>query len=394
MSSDPIVIVGHARTPIGDFQGAFATTPAYQLGAVAIEAALKRSSLKPEDVEEVIMGCVLPAGQGQAPARQAAIHAHLPTQVGATTVNKMCGSGMKAMMLGFDALKAQSLQVAVCGGMENMSMAPYLVPNARQGLRMGHHQLMDHMFLDGLEDAYDRGCLMGVFAEKCAEHYQFSREQQDEFALTSLDRSQKAIQDGSFKAEIAGVEVKTRKETISVEEDELPSKARPDKIPQLKPAFKKDGTVTAANASGISDGACAHVLMTQSEAERRGIMPLAKLIAHATHAHEPDWFTTAPVHAIKKVLDKAHWSISDVDLFEINEAFACVTLAAMKELDLPHEKTNIHGGACALGHPIGASGARIVSTLIEALRKHDLKKGVASLCIGGGEATALAIELV
>ncbi len=394
MSSSSIVITGHARTPIGEMLGCFANTKAPLLGASAIKAALLRSNLDAHDIDDVIMGCVLAAGLGQAPARQAAISAGLSVHTPATTINKMCGSGMRALIMAFDGLKANSTKIAVAGGMENMSLAPYLVPKARAGMRMGHTQMLDHMFFDGLEDAYDTGCLMGVFAEQCVEHYGLTRKEQDDFALTSLSRAQKAIENGYFSAEITPVEVKTRKETLTVDTDELPSRARPEKIPSLKPAFKKDGSVTAANASAISDGACAHVLMQESEALARGIKPVARLLAHATFAHEPQWFTTAPIGAIKKVLEKCQWETNDVDLFEINEAFACVTLAAMKELDLPHEKVNIHGGACALGHPIGASGARIVSTLIEALKQNHLKRGVAALCIGGGEATALAIELV
>lgn len=392
--SDSIVIVSHARTPIGEMLGCFGQTPAAQLGAASIKGALERSGLKPEDIDDVVMGCVLPAGQGQAPARQAAIFGGLPKSAGATTINKMCGSGMKAIMFAMDALIAGSSTISIAGGMENMSLSPYLLPKARAGHRMGHGQVMDSMFLDGLEDAYERGLLMGVFAEKCVDHYKFTREEQDNFALASLERAQKAIKEGYFKAEIVPVEVNTRKATLTIDTDELPGNARPDKIPQLRPAFKKDGSVTAANASAISDGACAHVMMRESEAQKRGLTPIARIVDRATHAHEPEWFTTAPVGAMKKLLDKTSWQMKDVDLFEVNEAFACVTLAAMKELDIPHDKVNIHGGACALGHPIGASGARITSTLIEALRRNHLKRGIASLCIGGGEATALAIELI
>ena len=393
MTDQNVVILGHARTPIGDLLGCFANTPAPELGAAVIREALRRSHVDPKDIEEVIMGCVLPAGLGQAPARQASLLAGVSTSAGATTVNKMCGSGMKAMMQGFDALKAGSSKIVVAGGMENMSLSPYLLPKARAGMRMGHGQVLDSMFLDGLEDAYEKGSLMGVFAEKCVTHYQFTRQEQDEFALISLDRANTAIQKGYFKAEIAPVEIKIKNETKIIDTDELPGRARPEKIPQLKPAFKKDGTVTAANSSSISDGASAHVLMLESDAIKRGFKPIAKIVGHATHSQAPDWFTTAPVGAIKKVLEKTKWQLRDVDLFEINEAFACVTLAALKELDLSLEKVNIHGGACALGHPIGASGARIVSTLIEALKQKGLKRGIASLCIGGGEATALAIEL-
>lgn len=389
-----IVITGHARTPMGEMLGCFANTPASTLGAAAIKAAIERAGVSPSDIDEVVMGCVLQAGQGQAPARQAAIGAGLPVSAGATTLNKMCGSGMRAMMSAFDSIRAGSIDIAIAGGMENMSLAPYLLPKARGGYRMGHQQVIDSMFLDGLEDAYQTGNLMGVFAEQCVSKYNFSRQEQDEFALASLERAQAAIKQGYFKQEIIPVEVQTRKETVMVDTDELPGKARPEKIPTLKPAFKKDGSVTAANASAISDGACAHVMMSADTAKQKGLSPIARIVATSTHAQEPEWFTTAPVGAIKKLMDKCQWQMSDIDLFEINEAFACVTLAAIKELDLPHHKVNIHGGACALGHPIGASGARIVSTLIEALKSKGLKRGIAALCIGGGEATALAIELV
>ncbi len=394
MSNESVVIVSHARTAMGDMLGAFASTPAPMLGAAAIQGALERIHLSGAEVEEVVMGCVLSAGLGQAPARQAAIHAGIPNSAGALTVNKMCGSGMKAMMVAMDGLKAQSFDVAVAGGMENMSQAPYVLPKARAGMRMGHGQVLDHMFLDGLEDAYQTGTLMGVFAEQCVSKYEFTREEQDEFALHSLAKAQKAIESGAFEAEICPVVVKNRKGDITVTVDELPGRARPEKIPTLRPAFKKDGSVTAANASAISDGACAHVLMLESTAKTKGLTPLARIHASATHSHEPEWFTTAPVGAIKKVLEKAQWSLNDVDLFEINEAFACVTLAAIKELDLDTTKVNVHGGACALGHPIGASGARIVSTLVEALKAHGKKRGIAALCIGGGEATALAVEVL
>jgi acetyl-CoA C-acetyltransferase len=393
-NQDPVVITGHARTPIGQLLGYFSDTPAYILGAKAIEAAVSRSQLDAQAVNEVIMGCVLPAGQGQAPARQAAIHAGVPNHAGATTVNKMCGSGMKAMMMGVNSILSGEASIVVAGGMENMSLAPYVLPKIRAGLRMGHAQMFDSMFQDGLEDAYDRGQLMGVFAENCATQYHLTRKEQDDFALRSLERSNLAIKNGWFKSEIIPVQVQTKKELLTVDTDELPMHARPEKIPTLKPAFKKDGTVTAANSSGISDGACAHVLMRESEARKRGLKPLAKIIAQATHSQDSAWFTTAPIGAIKSVLEKASWSIDDVDLFEINEAFACVAMVTMKELHISEDKVNVHGGACALGHPIGASGARIVSTLIEALRQRGLKKGIAALCIGGGEATALAIELV
>ncbi|HZQ74328.1 MAG TPA: acetyl-CoA C-acetyltransferase [Burkholderiales bacterium] len=394
MHSDPIVIVSAARTPMGAFQGELKGFSAPQLGAAAIRAAVERAKLHAEDVEEVIMGCVLPAGQGQAPARQASLGAGLPLAAGCTTVNKMCGSGMKAAMLAHDLLRAGSAEVIVAGGMESMTNAPYLLPKARAGLRMGHGQVLDHMFLDGLEDAYDKGRLMGTFAEDCAAKYQFSREAQDDFALQSLKRAQRANTDGAFAWETTPLAIKAGKEEKFVEKDEQPFKANLEKIPTLKPAFRKDGTVTAANSSSISDGAAALVLMRRSQAEKRGLAPLAAVIGHATHAQEPGWFTTAPVGAMKKLLEKTGWTAGEVDLFEVNEAFAVVTMAAMKELGLSHGKVNVHGGACALGHPIGASGARILVTLIGALRKHGGRKGVASLCIGGGEATAMAIELV
>ena len=391
--NDPVVIVGAARTPMGAFQGELKEFTAAELGAVAIRAALERAAVKPEDVEEVIMGCVLPAGQGQAPARQAALGAGLPLATGCTTVNKMCGSGMKAAMLANDLLRADTNRVMVAGGMESMTNAPYLLPKARGGYRMGHQQVLDHMFLDGLEDAYDKGRLMGTFAEDCAAKYGFTRQEQDAFAVASLQRAQKANNEGWFAWETAHVALKSGKGDRFVDKDEQPFKANFDKIAQLKPAFKKDGTVTAANSSSISDGAAALVLMRESEAGRRGLQPLARIAAHTTHAQEPGWFTTAPVAAIRMLYDKTGWKPQDVDLYEINEAFAVVTMAAMKEHGLPHDKVNVHGGACALGHPIGASGARIVVTLIGALRKYGLKRGVASLCIGGGEATALAVEL-
>ena len=394
MLNDPIVIVGAARTPMGGFQGDFSALAASDLGAVAVKAAVERAGLAPADVDEAIMGNVLPAGQGQAPARQAALKAGLPQSVVCTTVNKMCGSAMEAAILAHDALLAGSADVMVAGGMESMSNAPYLMPKARAGYRMGHQQVLDHMFLDGLEDAYDKGRLMGTFAEDCAGSYQFTREEQDHFALTSLSRALAANNDGTFAWEIAPVTVTGRKGDVVIDKDEQPAKASPDKIPQLKPAFRKDGTVTAANSSSISDGAAALVLMRRSEAEKRGLKPLAVIIGHATHAHEPALFSTAPVGAIEKLYKKTGWTTRDVDLFEINEAFAVVTMAAMKEHGIPHDKVNVHGGATALGHPIGASGARILVTLIGAMRKHGKKRGVAALCIGGGEATAMAIELV
>src|SRR5512147_2728878 len=393
MANDPIVIVSAARTPMGGFQGELKGFAAPELGAAAIRAAVERAKLKPDDVQEVIMGCVLPAGQGQAPARQASLGAGLPLAAGCTTVNKMCGSGMKAAMFAHDELLAGSAEIMVAGGMESMTNAPYLLPKARAGLRMGHGQVIDHMFYDGLEDAYDKGRLMGTFAEDCAQKYAFTREAQDRFAIASLERAQKANTDGSFAWETTPLAIKAGKDEKFIETDEQPFKANLAKIPALKPAFRKDGTVTAANSSSISDGAAALVLMRRSMAERRGLAPLATVLAHATHAQEPGWFTTAPVGAIAKLLAKTGWSAREVDLYEINEAFAVVTMAAMKEHGLPHDKVNIHGGACALGHPIGASGARLLVTLIGALRKTGGRRGVAALCIGGGEATAMALEL-
>jgi acetyl-CoA C-acetyltransferase len=394
MNNDPIVIAGLARTPMGGFQGELKDFTAAELGAVAIRAAVERSGVAPQDVEEVVMGCVLPAGQGQAPARQASLGAGLPLGAGCTTVNKMCGSGMKATMFANDLLAAGTNRVMVAGGMESMTNAPYLLPKARQGYRMGHQQVLDHMFLDGLEDAYEKGRLMGTYAEECASSFNFSRQEQDAFAITSLERAQKANSDGSFAWEIAPTTLKSGKGDRFVDRDEQPFKANFEKIPQLKPAFRKDGTVTAANSSSISDGAAALILMRRSEAERRGIEPIATIVGHSTHAQEPGLFTTAPVGAIRKLFERTGWTADGVDLYEINEAFAVVTMAAMREHRLPHEKVNIHGGACALGHPIGASGARILVTLIGALRKNGLKRGVASLCIGGGEATAMAVEMV
>ena len=394
MQNDPIVIVGAARTPMGGFQGDFSSLAASDLGAVAIKAAVERARILPADVQELLFGNCLMAGQGQAPARQAALKAGLPTSVNCTTLSKMCGSAMKATMLAHDLNVAGSNDVMVAGGMESMTNAPYLMPKARAGYRMGHQQVYDHMFLDGLEDAYDKGRLMGSFAEECAAKYTFTREAQDQFALTSLSRALAANNDGTFAWEIAPVTVSGRKGDIVIDKDEQPAKASPDKIPTLKPAFRKDGTVTAANSSSISDGAAALVLMKRSDAERRGLRPLAVIVAHATHAQEPAWFSTAPVGAIEKLYQKTGWTSKDVDLFEINEAFAVVTMAAMKEHNLPHDRVNVHGGATALGHPIGASGARIIVTLIGALRKQAKKRGVAALCIGGGEATAMAIELV
>ncbi|MGQ3676527.1 acetyl-CoA C-acyltransferase [Xanthobacter sp. TB0139] len=390
MAADPIVIVGAARTPMGGFQGDFATVEASTLGATAIEGAL--AGLAPDAVQEVLMGCVLPAGQGQAPARQAALKAGLPLGAGATTVNKMCGSGMKAAMLAHDQILAGSADIVVAGGMESMSNAPYLLPKARSGYRMGHGQVMDHMFLDGLEDAYDKGRLMGTFAEDCATAYQFTREAQDAFAISSLTRAQKAIEGGQFRNEIAPVTIRTRAGEQLVSVDEQPGKARPDKIPTLKPAFRQGGTVTAANSSSISDGAAALLLMRASEAERRGLTPRARILGHATYADKPGLFPTAPIGSIRKLMDRTGMTLGDFDLYEVNEAFAVVAMAAMHDLGLSHDIVNIHGGACALGHPIGASGARVLVTLLAALESHGLRRGVASLCIGGGEATAMAIE--
>jgi acetyl-CoA C-acetyltransferase len=393
MKADPIVIVSAARTPMGAFQGELKGFAAPELGAAAIRAAVERAKIRPEDVQEVLMGCVLPAGQGQAPARQASLGAGLSLAAGCTTVNKMCGSGMKAAMLAHDILGNEDV-VIVAGGMESMTNAPYLLPKARAGLRMGHGQVIDHMFYDGLEDAYDKGRLMGTFAEDCAQKYAFSRKSQDDFAVASLQRAQTANKDGSFAWEITPIAVKAGKDEKFIEMDEQPFKAQFEKIPTLKPAFRKDGTVTAANSSSISDGAAALVMLRRSSAEKRGLAPLAVVVGHSTHAQEPGLFTTAPVGAIRKLFEKTGWKAGDVDLYEINEAFAVVAMAAMKEHGLPHDKVNVHGGACALGHPIGASGARILVTLIGALRKRGLKRGVASLCIGGGEATAMAVELI
>ncbi len=393
MSNDPVVIVSAARTPMGAFQGELKDFAAPQLGAAAIRAAVERAGIQADQVQEVIMGCVLPAGQGQAPARQASIVAGLPLSTGCTTVNKMCGSGMKAAMLAGDLLAAGTNEVMVAGGMESMTNAPYLLPKARSGYRMGHQQVIDHMFLDGLEDAYDKGKLMGSFAEDCAGKYGFTREEQDKFAIASLERAQAASKSGAFAWEITPLAINTGKNERFMEQDEPPFKANFEKIPMLKPAFRKDGTVTAANSSSISDGAAALVMMRRSTAEKLGVAPLALVVGHSTHSQEPGWFTTAPVGAIKKLFDATGWSAGKVDLYEINEAFAVVTMAAMKEHGLPHDKVNIHGGACALGHPIGASGARIIVTLIGALRKTGGRRGIASLCIGGGEATAMAIEI-
>ncbi len=391
--SDAIVIVSAARTPIGGLLGDFASVPAYQLGAVAIKAAVERAGITGDAVNEVLMGNCLMAGQGQAPARQAALGAGLPQSAGAVTLSKMCGSGMRAMMFAHDMLRADSVDVMVAGGMESMSNAPHLV-FARKGVRYGAAQLFDHMAMDGLEDAYDRGRAMGVFAEDCVAKYKFTREAQDAFAIASTQRARQANEDGSFDWEMAPVTLPGKGGDTVIRQDEQPFKAKLDKIPSLKPAFKKDGTITAANASSISDGAAALVLMRESTAARLGCKPLARIAAHAVHAQAPAWFATAPAGAIDKVLKKAGWAVNDVDLWEVNEAFAAVTMAAMTEFKLAHEIVNVHGGACALGHPIGASGARIVVTLLGALRRQNKKKGVAALCIGGGEATALALELL
>ena len=392
MIVDPVVIIGASRTPLGGFGGDLAALSAPELGSVAISDAITKSGIEITDVNEVIMGVVLPAGQGQAPARQASIGAGIPKAVGATTINKMCGSGMKAAMLAHDNILSGAHEIMVAGGMESMSNAPYLLPNARSGMRMGHGQLKDHMFIDGLEDAYDKGTLMGVYAENTAEAYQFTRDAQDEFSITSLKRALLAAENGYFSDEIVPITVQSRKAETVIKNDEQPRNARPEKIPELRPAFREHGTVTAANSSSISDGAAALILVRRSEAEKQGLTPLAAILGHATHAQDPEWFTTAPIEAINKVLEKASWNKDEVDLFEINEAFAVVTMAAMKDLGLSHDKVNVHGGACALGHPVGATGARIIVTLLHALSRYDLKKGVASLCIGGGEATAIAIE--
>ncbi len=392
MTSSDIVIVGAARTPMGGFQGDLKDKTAPELGAIAIRAAIERAGLQPADVEEVIMGNVLPAGLGQAPARQASRGAGLPDAVGCSTINKVCGSGMKTQMLAHDLIRAGSNTIMVAGGMESMTNAPYLLPKARGGFRLGHGEVKDHMFLDGLEDAYDRGRLMGTFAEDTAEAYQFTRDMQDAYAIESLQRAKLAVESGWFDGEIVPIEIAGRGKTVTVARDEQPSKADAAKIATLKPAFRKDGTVTAANSSSISDGAAALVLTTAAEAERRGLKPIARIVGHATHAQAPAWFTTAPVGAIKTLLAKTGWKPEDVDLYEINEAFAVVAMAAIRDLALDPAKVNVHGGACALGHPIGASGARLVVTLLAALEKYNLKRGIASLCIGGGEATALAVE--
>ena len=394
MSTDPVVIASYARTPMGGFQGVFSGVKATELGAAAVKAAVERAGVSGEAVERIYMGCVLPAGLGQAPARQAALGAGLPTSVEATTVNKMCGSGMQAAIMAYDALAAGSIDVAIAGGMESMTGAPYLMAKHRAGARIGHDMVYDHMMLDGLEDAYEPGKAMGVFAEEAVRDYQFTREDQDAYAIRSLSRANEAIATGAFSREITPVTVSSRKGEVIVDTDEQPGNAKPDKIPSLKPAFIKDGTITPANASSISDGAAALVMTRASVAEKMGLPVVAKVVATAGHAHAPGQFTTAPVPAMRKALEKAGWSVSDVDLFEVNEAFAVVAMIAAKELDIPAEKLNVNGGATALGHPIGASGARIMATLIAALENRGLKRGVASLCIGGGEATAVALELV
>jgi acetyl-CoA C-acetyltransferase len=391
--ADPIVIASAARTPMGGFLGDLKDFSGAALGAKAIEAALRRAGVSGDAIDEVVMGCVLPHGQGQAPARQASLGAGLPNSVGATTINKMCGSGMKAAMFAHDLIRAGTADIVVAGGMESMSNAPYLLDRARAGYRMGHGKVTDSMFLDGLEDAYEKGRLMGTFAEDCAEAYQFTREAQDNFALASLERANRAIRSGAFASEIVALTTKKGKETTDIATDEQPPKARPDKIASLRPAFRDGGTVTAANSSSISDGAAALVLMRESEAARRGLTPLARILGHATYAAEPAKFPTAPISAIRKLFAKVGLNAESVDLYEINEAFAVVAMAAMRDLELDHEKVNVNGGACALGHPIGASGARIIVTLIAAMRSRNLKRGVAALCIGGGEATAMAVEI-
>ena len=395
--NDPIVIVSATRTPLGSFQGGFASLTAANLSATAIKAAVERAGIDANLIDEVLMGCVLPAGQGQAPARLAALQAGLTLSAGCTTINKVCGSAMKATMLGHDSIVAGSCGIAMVGGMESMTNAPYLLPKARGGYRLGHGQIIDHMFMDGLEDAYskeNRGRLMGTFAEECATTYGFTRAAQDEFAIRSTNRAKQASDDGSFAWEITPVTVAGRKGDVVIDKDEGPFAVNIEKIPTLKPAFKKDGTVTPANSSSISDGAAAMLLMRASQAEKLGLFPIARIVGHTTHAHAPALFPTAPIGAMQKLFAKTGWTAAGVDLYEINEAFAVVTMAALHDLELPAEKVNIHGGACALGHPIGASGARIVVTLLGALRKRGLKRGVAALCIGGGEATALAVEML
>lgn len=393
MSNDPVVIINGARTPMGGFQGALSPVTAPELGAIAIREAVRRAGLTPEDIQEVIMGCVLPAGLKQGPARQAALDAGLPVSTGCTTVNKLCGSGMKATMLAHDLIKAGTNNIMVSGGMESMTNSPYILPKARGGYRMGHGEIKDHMFLDGLEDA-KTGRLMGSFAQDMANTLGMTRADMDAFSIESLRRAQSAISNGHFKAEIVAVPVTTRKGEVLIDTDEQPGNANPDKIPTLKPAFAKDGTITAANSSSISDGASALVLMRESDAKARGLSPLARIVGHATHSLHPSEFTFAPAGALSTLFAKTAWSVADVDLFEINEAFAMVTMAAMQKHNIPHDKVNVNGGACALGHPIGSSGSRIILTLIHALKQRGGKKGIATLCIGGGEATAMAIELI
>jgi len=390
MSTESIVIVSAKRTPLGAFQGIYQNMSSTQLGSVALKGALEAGCVEPDHIDEVLMGCVLPAGLGQAPARQAALGAGLLKQTACVTINKVCGSGLKSVMLAHDLIKAGSAEIILAGGMESMTNAPYLLPKAREGMRIGHQEVLDHMMLDGLQDAYSNRTPMGVFAEATAEKYGFTREDQDAFAIESGKRALKAMDSGAFKDEICPVEIAGRNETLEISQDEPPSKIKFDKIPTLKPAFKKDGTLTAANSSSISDGAAAVLLMTESRAKELGLKPLARIVAHAQYSREPEWFTLAPVGAIERVLEKAKWTQDQVDLFEINEAFAVVTMAAMKDLKLDHKKVNVHGGACALGHPIGASGARILVTLLHALKSK--QKGIASLCIGGGEAVAMAVE--
>jgi acetyl-CoA C-acetyltransferase len=394
MKSETVVIAAIARTPLGNFLGSLKDLTATELGSIAIKAAVERAKISPEDIEEVIMGCVLPAGLGQAPARQAAIQAGISVVTPCTTINKICGSGMKAVMFAHDGIVAGSNSIYIAGGMESMSNAPYLIPKGRQGYRLGHGEILDHMMLDGLEDAYDKRRPMGYFAEQCAKEYNFSRKNQDDYAITSLQRAQKAIQEKSFVEEIVPVKIKTKQGEVIVDTDERPLNVKIEKIPQLPPVFLKDGTVTAANSSSISDGAAAVVLMSESKAKELHVTPLARIVGHASYAKAPEQFSTAPIDAIKALLKKINWSLDQVDLFEINEAFAVVTLAAMKDLKIPHEKLNIYGSGCALGHPIGATGTRILVTLISALKQNNLKRGIASLCIGGGEATAVAVELV
>jgi len=393
-AEDPIVILSYARTPMGGMQGALADVSATDLGATAVKAAVERSGAAPHDFDRAYMGCVLPAGLGQAPARQAAIKGGLPKSVEATTVNKVCGSGMQTVIMGSEALASGTVDLVLAGGMESMTNAPYLSKKHRSGARLGHDTMYDHMFLDGLEDAYEEGRAMGTFAQETANDYQMTREDMDKYSITSLERANKAIESGAFDGEVVPVTVKTRKGEHTVEHDEQPGKGKPDKIPQLRPAFAKDGTITAATSSSISDGAAALVLTRESVARHKGLTPIARLVATAAHAQEPSKFTTAPIPAIQKVLERAGWSVEEVDLFEVNEAFACVAMFAMRDLDIPHDRINVNGGGTALGHPIGASGARIIVTLLNALKERGKKRGVASLCIGGGEATAVAVEMV